>query len=110
LAAFDRGADWAASRIVKVESMPLDHHCHTPGAQRPDDYAVLAAPVRRACMLSGLSRSAIYRAASAGRIRVLKNGHSSLVDMASVRAYLAELPAARITQQATKPSVQTPQK
>jgi len=68
---------------------------------------VLAAPIRRACMLSGLSRSSIYRAASAGRIRMLKNGRSSLVDMASVRAYLAELPVAQITQHATKPNATT---
>ena len=107
MGAFDRGADWAASRLVQVESMPLDQHCLTPRAHGPDDYEVLAAPIRRACMLSGLSRSAIYRAASAGHIRLLKNGRSSLVDMASVRAYLAELPVARIMQQATKTSVNT---
>lgn len=90
--------------------MILGEKAATPGTHGPDNCVVLAAPVRRACMLSGLSRSAIYRAASAGRIRVLKNGRSSLVDMASVRAYLAELPVARITQQATKPSVNTLEK
>ena len=87
--------------------MKLDQKATTPRVHVPDDHAVLAAPIRRACMLSGLSRSAIYRAASAGLIRVLKNGRSSLVDMASVRAYLAELPVARITQQPTKPSLNT---
>ncbi len=85
----------------------LGEKAATPGAHGPDDYEVLAAPIRRACMLSGLSRSAIYRAASAGHIRLLKNGRSSLVDMASVRAYLAELPVARITQQVAKPSGST---
>jgi hypothetical protein len=104
----DRGAEWPVARIVEMEKIMLGEKAATPGAHGPDYNAVLAAPIRRACMLSGLSRSAIYRAASAGHIRLLKNGRSSLVDMASVRAYLAELPVARITQQATKPSVNTP--
>lgn len=90
--------------------MNLNPKSTRPGAHCPNDYAVMAAPIHRACILSGLSRSAIYRAASAGRIRLLKNGRSSLVDMASVRAYLAELPVARITRQSTKTDIKSPQK
>jgi len=46
--------------------------------------------------LSGLSRSAIYRAAGEGRIVMRKLGRSVLVDMGSVRAFLDALPPARI--------------
>jgi len=59
---------------------------------------ILAAPIRQACALSGLSRSSLYRAAAAGRIRLLKHGRSSLVDMASLRAFIAGLPEAVIRQ------------
>jgi hypothetical protein len=56
----------------------------------------LALPILAAVAVSGLSRSAIYREAGAGRIRLMKLGRSTLVDMASVRAFLACLPAAQI--------------
>ena len=64
--------------------------------------SIMAAPIRQACAISGLSRSGIYRAAAAGQIRLIKNGRSSLVDMASVREYLAGLPRADIRQQPLK--------
>jgi hypothetical protein len=60
--------------------------------------AAITAPIRRACAISGLSRSSLYRAAAAGRIRLLKHGRSSLVDMASLRAFIAGLPEAVIRQ------------
>jgi hypothetical protein len=74
---------------------------HTISHPRPFDAAsvgaeMLAAPIVRAMAISGLSRSAIYRAAAAGDIRLLKVGRSTLVDMASVRAFLASLPTASI--------------
>jgi hypothetical protein len=56
----------------------------------------LALPISAAVMVSGLSRSAIYREAGAGRIKLLKLGRTTLVDMASVRAFLSSLPAAQI--------------
>ena len=55
-----------------------------------------ALPVSRAVQVTGLSRSAIYRAASEGSIVLLKVGRSTLVDMASARAFLAGLPRAEI--------------
>ena len=64
------------------------------GIATPAD--VLAAPMQRATALSGLSRSGIYRAAAEGKIRLLKAGRTTLVDMASVRDFLAALPAAQI--------------
>lgn len=57
---------------------------------------ILAAPMLRAVALSGLSRSGIYRAAAEGRIRLVKAGRTTLVDMASVRSFIASLPAAQI--------------
>jgi len=54
------------------------------------------APILDAAELSGLSRSALYREAGAGRIRMVKLGRSTLVDMASVRDFLDALPPARI--------------
>ena len=62
-----------------------------------DDSAMtMAAPISRAVALSGISRSSIYRLAGEGRIRMLKLGRSSLVDMTSVRDFLATLPAANV--------------
>ncbi|MBM3592314.1 MAG: helix-turn-helix domain-containing protein [Alphaproteobacteria bacterium] len=69
-----------------------------------DLVSIMAAPIRQACAISGLSRSGMYRAAAAGRIRLLKHGRSSLVDMVSVREYLASLPQAEIRQQPLKPA------
>jgi hypothetical protein len=56
----------------------------------------LTVPLPQAPAATGLSRSAIYRAAAAGKIRLLKNGRSTLVDMVSVRAFLASLPDAKV--------------
>ena len=54
------------------------------------------APVHEAAKLSGLSRSAQYREAGAGRIKMVKAGRRTLIDMASLRDFMAALPAARI--------------
>jgi hypothetical protein len=56
----------------------------------------LALPIMVAVAVSGLSRSAIYREAGHGRIKLLKLGRTTLVDMASLRAFLASLPVANI--------------
>ena len=54
------------------------------------DPVVVSLP--RAPEFFGLSRSAIYRAAADGHITLMKMGRSTLVDAASVRRYLANLP------------------
>ena len=59
------------------------------GAPQP-----LAQRVAEAAAFSGLSRSAIYREAARGSIVLLKHGRTTLVDMASLRAFLADLPRA----------------
>ena len=53
-------------------------------------------PLPRAPAVFGLSRSGLYRLAAEGRIRMVKIGARTLVDAASVRAFLATLPAAQI--------------
>jgi hypothetical protein len=56
----------------------------------------LALPILAAVAATGLSRSAIYREAGQGRIKLLKLGRTTLVDMTSIRAFLASLPTANI--------------
>lgn len=52
----------------------------------------LAVPLRQAPAVTGLSLSTIYRLAGDGRLTLLKSGRSTLLCMASARAYLATLP------------------
>ena len=49
-------------------------------------------PLPHAPTVFGISRSAIYRAASAGHVKLSKLGRGTLVDTASVLAYLEGLP------------------
>ncbi len=53
-------------------------------------------PLPRAPSIFGLSRSGLYRLAAEGRIRMVKVGARTLVDAASVRAFLTTLPEAQI--------------
>ena len=53
-------------------------------------------PLPRAPAVFGISRSGLYRLAAEGRIRLVKIGARTLVDAASVRAFLATLPPAQI--------------
>jgi excisionase family DNA binding protein len=52
--------------------------------------------IPEACRRYGLSRSRLYLLAGEGSIRFVKVGNATLVDIASVRAYLASCPAAAI--------------
>lgn len=54
----------------------------------------IAAAIPRACHISGLSRSEIYRRLAAGDIHAVKSGARTLILMDSPRAHLANLPAA----------------
>lgn len=53
-------------------------------------------PLPRAPAIFGLSRSHLYRLAGEGRIRLVKVASRTLVDAASVRAFLATLPEAKL--------------
>jgi predicted DNA-binding transcriptional regulator AlpA len=50
-------------------------------------------PLPRAPQVFGLSRSAFYRLAADGKIRMVKMGSRTLGDAGSVRSVLATLPA-----------------
>ncbi len=65
-----------------------------PRAQPTDDAEYARIPA--ACRRFGVSRSGLYRAAASGQIRLLKLGHTTLVDLASMRAFMATLPAASL--------------
>ncbi len=69
----------------------------------PDTLQPLALPVPKAVQVTGLSRSAIYRAAGEGAIVLLKVGRSTLVDMATARAFLAGLPRAAVRRRSPQP-------
>jgi excisionase family DNA binding protein len=60
------------------------------------DFVPEAVPLPRAPGVFGISRSSLYRLAGDGRIRFVKIGRSTLVDAASVRAFLASLPAVQV--------------
>lgn len=52
--------------------------------------------IPEACRRYGLSRSRLYLLAGDGLVRFVKVGNATLVDLGSVRAYLASCPAASI--------------
>jgi hypothetical protein len=54
----------------------------------------IAFPLSRATLVSGLSRSEIYRRLAAGDLRAVKAGKRTLILADSLRAYLDSLPAA----------------
>lgn len=60
----------------------------------------LAVPLARAPLELGLSRSAIYRAAAEGKIVLRKLGRTTLVDMASARAFIESLPKLQLNRAA----------
>jgi excisionase family DNA binding protein len=58
----------------------------------PPEYA----RIPEACRRYGLSRSRLYLLAGEGLIRFVKVGNATLVDLGSVRDYLAGCPAAQV--------------
>lgn len=52
--------------------------------------------INAAVAWSGLSRSALYRAAAEGRLTFRKAGRTTIVDGASLAALIASLPVAQI--------------
>jgi hypothetical protein len=54
----------------------------------------LAVPIQTAVILSGLSRSELYRRLGAGDVRAVKAGKRTLILVDSLRALLASLPPA----------------
>jgi excisionase family DNA binding protein len=58
---------------------------------------VLALTVADATRMSGLGRSTLYEAIGRGELEARKAGNRTLILAASLRAFLANLPAANIT-------------
>jgi hypothetical protein len=54
------------------------------------------ARIPETCRRFGLSRSRLYLLAGEGQVRFVKTGNSTLVDLGSVRAYLASCPPAQV--------------
>ena len=54
----------------------------------------LAATINEAVEISGLSRTAIYRAAREGKLPLRKNGKRTVVIVSELQAFLQSLPAA----------------
>jgi excisionase family DNA binding protein len=52
--------------------------------------------IPEACRRYGLSRSRLYLLAGEGLIRFVKVGNATLVDLGTVRAYLAGCPSASV--------------
>lgn len=77
-----------------------DLHAETPlvrNAVCSDHHLTpIALPLAKALAVLGLSRSTLYREAGRGSIKLLKMGRSTLVDMASARGFIANLPVAEI--------------
>lgn len=65
---------------------------HSAPPASPPEFARVAEATR----LSGLSRSGLYREISNGNIVTRKHGKAVLIDMGSVRAFMASLPPAPI--------------
>jgi excisionase family DNA binding protein len=54
------------------------------------------APIPRACDITGLGRSTIYKLAGNGTLRLVKAGNRTLVDIEHALAWMATLPVASI--------------
>ena len=63
-----------------------------PGVSWPAEMGTIADTRAR----FGIPRSTLYRLASAGHIRMVKLGRTTLVDFASVRAFLSNAPTATL--------------
>jgi hypothetical protein len=57
---------------------------------------VIAYPLREALAVSGMTRSALYIALGRGQLVARKSGRRLLIDAASLRQHIANLPVANI--------------
>jgi hypothetical protein len=82
--------------IIRPMSLPILQHARgrpvTATDNTPPEYARIGEAIRR----YGLSRSRLYLLAGEGLIRFVKVGNATLVDLATVRAYMASCPPAQI--------------
>jgi excisionase family DNA binding protein len=52
----------------------------------------LAVPIPIACQLTSLARSSIYREIANGNLIAVKSGKRTLIPMANIKSWLAQLP------------------
>jgi hypothetical protein len=74
----------------------------TPDADRLEP---LFAPIPDALRIAGFKRGKLYELLGVGRVRAVKCGTRTLIDLRSLRAYLENLPAARIRPQGRRATV-----
>ena len=87
-------------------------HHNKPEPAMPTRSAITAAPAETGTIADtrarfGIPRSTLYRLAAAGHVRMVKLGRTTLVDFASVRAFLAGAPTAALRSPGT-PKEATP--
>ena len=70
----------------------MANHAPTPASGASPRHLPIKVPLPQAPGLFGISRSSIYRAAKAGHVKLSKLGTATLVDTASILAYLDSLP------------------
>ena len=80
-----RGSKPAAGKVAAADR---------PKAPRPVDPNAVLYTLAAAVTVSGMSRSTLYRHLTAGTLRARKNGRTVLIEGDSLRALMAELPAA----------------
>jgi excisionase family DNA binding protein len=56
----------------------------------------LLVPVKQACAIIGRGQSALYELIGANKIRAVKSGGRTLIDVESLREYAKSLPPAKI--------------
>ncbi len=96
----------------KNSNTPEPTRCAITYAPHPMPSAATAAPAEAGTIADcrarfGIPRSTLYRLAAAGHVRMVKLGRTTLVDFASVRAFLASAPAAALRSPGT-PNEATP--
>ncbi len=73
-------------------AVPLIKHIEA-GASSLPRYA----PIPKACQITGLGRSTIYKLAGEGTLRLIKAGGRTLVDLDHALAWMETLPTAAIS-------------
>ena len=69
----------------------------------PKEIEQLTVRVTEAIRISGISRSELYRRLAKGEIEAVKIGKSILINVASLRAFVANLPCAEFAPPPRKP-------
>jgi excisionase family DNA binding protein len=96
-----RNAADASPAMTKADLMRAAAHSAQAATPDKGPVALIAglpkyAPIPRACDITGLGRSTIYKLAGDGTLRLVKAGGRTLVDIEHALAWMATLPEASI--------------